>query len=195
MPAQLATARFRIFLLAATALLALSLAGCATLQTVGAVLTNRIAFAAPQLQGYLDRYYPREYDQLGGLVTLSVINPHLTIPEHGNRLHLDFDVGIDGLGLSSDRTAGHFAITSALRFDTDAYALYLEDPRLESADLPLLGGRMNATGRDLINGWLRDYARAEPVYRFDRKEIETLGRRRVSGTLIEDGKVVIRLDD
>jgi hypothetical protein len=81
-----------------------------------------------------------------------------------------------------------------LRYDSTRQALYLEEPALESADLPLLGGRMNATGRDLINGWLRDYARAEPIYTLDAEDLKSLGSRRVAGTLIENGKVVIKLD-
>jgi hypothetical protein len=175
-------------------LIAVGVAGCATVEKAASALTNRIALDAPQIQAYLDREYPRDYKQLGGLVSLRVSNPQVAIPERENRLHLDFDVGIDGLGMRGDTPAGHFAITSGLRYDTAKQALYLEEPSLESAELPLLGGRMNATGRDLINGWLRDYARTEPVYRLDAQALESLGSRRVAGTLIENGKVVIKLD-
>lgn len=181
----------RIAALAATATL---LAGCAALDTAQALLGNQVAFTAPQLQAQLDRHYPRQYEQLGGLVELTVMNPRIALPEDSTRLHLDFDVGVDGLGLRSDRTAGHFAITSGLRYDTRANALYLEEPELESAELPLLGGRMNATGRDLINGWLRDYARSEPVYRLDADLQDKLGARQVAGTLIQNGRVMIKLD-
>ena len=181
----------RIAALAATATL---LAGCAALDTAQALLGNQVAFTTPQLQAQLDRHYPRQYEQLGGLVELTVMNPRIALPEDSTRLHLDFDVGVDGLGLRSDRTAGHFAITSGLRYDTRANALYLEEPELESAELPLLGGRMNATGRDLINGWLRDYARSEPVYRLDADLQDKLGARQVAGTLIQNGRVVIKLD-
>lgn len=179
-----------------TALLAVAatLSGCAALQTANALLGNQVSFNAAQLQAYLDRHYPRQYDQLGGLVKLSVLNPQLAIPENSTRLHLDFDVGLDGLGMRGDKPAGHFALTSGLRYDPRSNALYLEEPELESADLPLVGGRMNATGRDLINGWLRDYARKEPVYRLDADLLDKLGERRVAGTLIQDGRVVIKLD-
>lgn len=180
----------RAAILAATA----ALAGCGTLQTAQALLGNQVSFAAPQLQAYLDRHYPRDYEQLGGIVTLTVLNPRVTIPPDGTRLHLDFDVGMEGLGMRSDRPAGHFALTSGLRYDSRTHALYMEEPELESADLALLGGRMNDTGRDLINGWLRDYARAEPVYKLDADMQDTLGERRIAGTLIRNGRVVIELD-
>jgi hypothetical protein len=171
-----------------------ALSGCATVDKVGAVITNRVAFDAEDIQAHLDREYPQDYEQLGGLASLRVLNPRVAIPEGQNRLHLDFDVGIEGLGMRGDKPVGHFAVTSGLRYDVTRKALYLEEPALESADLALLGGRMNSTGRDLINGWLRDYARAEPIYTLKEDDIKSLGSRRVAGTLIENGKVVIKLD-
>lgn len=180
-------------LLAAVATIA-ALLGCGALNTANALLGNQVAFTAPQLQAYLDRHYPQQYDQLGGLLKLSVSNPQVAIPPDSTRLHLDFDIGIDGLGMRSDKPAGHIAVTSGLRYDVASNALYLEEPELESAELPLIGSRMNATGRDLINGWLRDYARSEPVYKLDQDMLETLGSRRIAGTLIQNGRVVIKLD-
>lgn len=177
-------------LLATTA----TLAACTTLDTAKALLLNQVSFTPAQLQAHLDKHYPRQYDQLGGLVTLSVMNPQVAIPPDSTRLHLDFDIGIEGLGMRSDRPAGHIALTSGLRYDPRSNALYMEEPTLESAELPLLGGRMNATGRDLINGWLRDYARAEPVYKFDPEMQKKLGERRIAGTLIRNERVVIELD-
>lgn len=188
-------ARRRILLRTALLLAATTaLTACATLETAQALLGNQVSLSAAQLQGHLDRHYPRQYEQLGGLVTLSVMNPQLAIPPDSTRLHLDFDIGIDGLGMRSDRPAGHIALTSGLRYDARSNALYMEEPELESAELPLLGGRMNATGRDLINGWLRDYARSEPVYRLDPDLREKLGERRIAGTLIRNQRVVIELD-
>ena len=74
------------------------LAGCSTLGAVAGMLGNQVSFTAPQLQGYLDRRFPRDYDKLGGLVTLSVLNPRLSIPQGSHRLRLDFDVGFGALG-------------------------------------------------------------------------------------------------
>jgi Protein of unknown function (DUF1439) len=170
------------------------MSGCTALNTARALLSNQVSVSEPQLQHYLDSHYPRRYEPLGGLVTLSVMNPEIVLPQSSTRLHLDFDVGIDGLGMRSDRAAGHVAVTSGLRYDTRDNALYLEEPELESAELPLIGDRMNATGRELINDWLRDYARNEPVYRLERNAIEQLGSHRIAGTLIQHGRIVIKLD-
>ncbi len=191
-------ARRRSLLITAAAFVTVAaiafLSGCGAVKTATALLSNQVTFTAPQLQAYLDRHYPRQYDQLGGLLELSVSNPQVAIPSNGTRLHLDFDVGIDGLGMRSDKPAGHIAVTSGLRYDAASNALYLEEPELESAELPLIGSRMNATGRELINGWLRDYARSEPVYKLDEDALKALGSRRIAGTLIQDGRVVIKLD-
>lgn len=171
------------------------LSGCSVLNTAGVLLGQQISISASQLQGYLDGHYPRTYEPLGGLITLSVMNPEVALPEDSTRLHLDFDMGIDGLGMRSDKPLGHFAITSGLRYDARSNALYLEEPELESAELPLVGDRMNATGRGLINDWLRDYARNEPVYRLERITLDKLGSHRVANTLIRNGRIVIKLDE
>lgn len=190
----MSVSRRRFVLRSAVVVLAAALSGCAALDTAQALLGNQVTFSAAQLQTYLDREYPRDYPQLGGLATLRVMNPRVAIPKDDTRLHLDFDVGIDGLGLDGDSPAGHFAVTSGLRYDTRASALYLDEPELESAELPVLGNRMNATGREFINGWLRDYARSEPVYRVDPGLKAQLGERRIAGTLVQDGRIVIKLD-
>lgn len=184
----------RSFTLITTFLFALTIPACATLDAASAILGNQLNFTTARLQAHIDRQYPRQYDQLGGLIRFTVSNPLLSIPPDATRLHLDFDVGVDGAGMHSDGSAGHFAITSGLRYDTRSNALYLEEPELESAELPLSGNRMNETGRSLINGWLRDYARSEPVYRLEPDMLGTLGSRRVTGTIIQNGHVVIKLD-
>lgn len=170
------------------------LAACSTLGAVGALLGNQVAFTAPQLQGYLDRRFPRDYDKLGGLVTLSILNPRLSIPQGGSRLRLDFDVGFGAMGRDSRNPSGHFAVASGLRFDPRTRGLHLDSPTLESVDVPRLGGTMNSTGRDLINRWLQDYARDEPLYQFDDGLMRQLAARRIGSTTIANGQVVVHLD-
>jgi hypothetical protein len=53
---------------------------------------------------------------------------------------------------------------------------------------------MNGTGRELINRWLTDYARDEPVYRFDDSLLQRLGSRRIGSTTIDNGLVTVHLD-
>lgn len=180
---------------AAFLLFALLVAGCSTLNTLGALLGSRVTFTQPQLQHALDRNFPKEYEELGGLVSLRLTNPTLSIPYDSTRLRLDFDVGLSALGSSSLATTGHFALSSGLRFDMATRGLHLQDPVIESVDVPALGGVMGGTSRELLNAWLADYAREEPVYRLDSSLLERIGARRIDSTQIDRGVVVVNLDE
>ncbi|WP_460757972.1 DUF1439 domain-containing protein [Lysobacter fragariae] len=185
----------QIVLLCIAAAAGLALAGCSTLNAVTALLGNQVNFTQPQLQHSLDRNFPKHYDKLGGLVSMTLLNPRLSIPEGSSRLRLDFDLGIGALGADSSQPSGHFALTSALRFDPATHGLHLQDPTIEDVAMPALGGVMNGTTRGLLNNWLREYAREEPVYRFDNNLLDKLGARRIGRTEIEGGQVVVHLGD
>src|SRR5262245_7651987 len=83
------------------AVLGLFLAACSTLNGLGALLGNEVRFTPMQLQGSLDRNFPKHYDKLGGLVSMTLLNPRLSIPQGSDRLRLDFDVGLGALGSDS----------------------------------------------------------------------------------------------
>lgn len=181
--------------IAALILVALLAVGCSTLNTLGAMLGSQVTFTQPQLQHALNRNFPKEYDELGGLVSLRLTNPTLSIPYDSTRLRLDFDVGLSAMGSSSLATTGHFALSSGLRFDPGTRGLHLQDPVIESVDVPGLGGVMNGTSRELLNSWLSDYAREEPVYRLDSTLLDRISARRIDSTQIERGVVVITLGE
>ena len=185
----------RRHLLIAAGFGALALAGCSTLNAVTALLGNQVNFTQPQLQQALNRNFPKHYDKLGGLVSMTLLNPRLSIPQGDNRLRLDFDLGVGALGSDSSRPNGHFALTSALRYDTTTRGLHLQDPAIEVVNVPSLGGMMNGSARALLNSWLAGYARDEPIYRFDNSLLDRLGSRRVGRTQIENGQVVVHLGD
>ena len=185
----------RRILVAGLAGSSLMLAGCSTLEAVSALLGNQLNFSQGQLQQALNRNFPKHYDKLGGLVSLTLLNPRLSIPPGSNRLRLDFDLGMGALGSDSSRPSGRFAVTSALRFDPGTRGLHLQDPAIENVDVPSLGGVMNSSARGLLNSWLVDYARDEPVYRFDNSLLDRIGSRRIGRTDIENGQVVVHLGD
>lgn len=170
------------------------LAACSTLGAVGALLGNQVTFTAPQLQDQLDRRFPREYEKLGGLVTLNLLNPRLSIPQGQSRLQLDFDIGLGGFGRDPRVPAGHFALRSGLRFDPGTRGLHLDQPALADVEVPALGGRMNDRVRDALNRWLADYAREEPVYRLDDSLLGRIAGRRIGRTVIDNGVVTLHLD-
>jgi len=170
------------------------LAACSTLGAVGALLGNQVTFTAPQLQRQLDDRFPREYEKLGGLVTLALLNPQLSIPDGSSRLQLDFDIGLGGFGRDPRVPAGHFALRSGLRFDPGTRGLHLDEPALANVEVPALGGRMNDRVRDALNRWLADYARDEPVYRLDDSLLGRIAGRRIGRTVIDNGVVTLHLD-
>jgi len=184
--------RFRTLLFATCA--ATLLSACAALGVVSGLLGNQVVFTPSQLQGFLDDRFPREYDKLGGLVTLRVRNPHLSIPAGSNRLRLDFDVGVGTSGRDGNLTTGHLALASGLRFDPGTRGLHLDAPTIESLQLPDAGLALGAGGRELVDRWLADYADREPVYRFDDTLLQRLQSRRIGATTIDNGMVVVHLD-
>ncbi|GAB3349910.1 DUF1439 domain-containing protein [Lysobacter tyrosinilyticus] len=186
--------RRRLFIAAFAGSL-LALVGCSTLEAVTALLGNQVNFTQLQLQQSLNRNFPKHYDKLGGLVSMTLLNPRLSIPQGSHRLRLDFDLGMGALGSDSSRPSGHFALSSALRYDPTTRGLHLQDPSIEQVNVPSLGGMMNTSARGLLNSWLADYARDEPVYRFDNSLLDRLGSRRIGRTDIENGQVVVHLGD
>ncbi|RDZ29332.1 DUF1439 domain-containing protein [Lysobacter silvisoli] len=192
MPARPPSRLIQALLLAAALF---ALAACSTMNAVSAYLGNEVSFTAPQLQQSLSRNFPKRYEKLGGLVAVTLMNPRLSIPDDGNRLRLDFDLGLSALGAGSSREPnGRFTLTSALRYDPATQGLHLLDPRVDYVDVPQLGGTLTGASRELLNAWLSDYARQEPVYRFDNSLLDTLGSRRIGRTEIEHGRIVVHLD-
>lgn len=168
------------------------LAGCSSLGS-SVLLGRDIQFTAPQLQAQLDRTFPRDYSKLGGLVSISLLNPRLGLPGNG-RLQLAFDVGIAGMGGGSRSPSGHFMVESGLRFDPGTRGLHMDNPQIVQVDVPALGGAMNGTARGMLNNWLQDYAREEPVYRLDDSTLGRIAARRIGRVDIAPGLITLQLD-
>ncbi|MEO6155113.1 MAG: hypothetical protein ABIP16_05235 [Thermomonas sp.] len=168
------------------------LIGCSSLGS-SVLLGRDISFTAPQMQAQLDRKFPRDYKKLGGLVAISLLNPRLSLPG-GGRLQLEFDVGLAGGGGGSRNSSGHFAVESGLRFDAGTRGLHLDNPEIVNVDVPALGGVMNGSARGMLNRWLLDYAREEPVYRLDDSTFGRLAARRIERVDIDSGLITLKLD-
>lgn len=178
----------------AVLLMAAVLAACTTFGTVGSLFADRVVFTVPQLQRSLERRYPREFDTLGGLITLSLLNPRLSTPPGGQRLRLEFDIGIGGLGRDPRVPVGYFTLDSALRYDPATRGLHLDAPELRDVRVDALGGRMNDRAREAVNRWLTRYAREEPVHTLDDDLLARLAQRRIGRIAIGDGVVTLHLD-
>lgn len=164
--------------------------------TVGALLTARtMTFTADELQRKLVTRFPRDYERLGGLLTVTLMNPRLSIPAGERRLRVDFDVAVGALGAHSRSPNGRFTLTSALRYDPASRSLHLFEPRIEDVEVAALGGRVNQNFQGALNEWLSDWSKQEAIYQFDNTLIGRIGSRRVEGTRIENGQVVVQLGE
>jgi len=185
--------RFPRSLLLLPALCAL-LAGCSTIGAMSAWLNDQVAFTSPQLQRYVDRRFPRSFDKLGGLVSVTLANPRLTIPPGDSRVRLEFDVGLGALG-GEGATTGHLALASGLRYEPATQGLHLDAPELLQFDVPGSGELLRGGSRAIVNSLLAEYARSEPVYRLDDDLLAKLPAGKRIGTVgIERGIVVVHLD-
>ena len=168
------------------------LAACSSLGS-SVLLGRDIHFTQPQLQAQLDHDFPRDYRKLGGLVSISVLNPRLSLPGSG-RLHLEFDIGMTGVGKGRREPSGHFVVESGLRFDAGTRGLHMDNPEILSVNVPALGGVMNGAARSMVNSWLLDYAREEPVYRLDDSTFGRIASRRIERVDIDTGVITLKLD-
>ena len=82
----------------------------------------------------------------------------------------------------------------ASRYSCGTRGLHLDNPEIVSVDVPALGGVMNDTARSLLNSWLLDYAREEPVYRLDDDTFGRIAARRIDRVAIESGLITLHLD-
>ncbi len=172
----------------------LLLAACSTIGALSAWLNDEVAFTPSQLQHSLDRRFPRDFDKLGGLVSVRLANPRLSIPPGDSRLRLEFDMGIGAFG-SEGATSGHLALASGLRYDPGTLGLHLDHPELLQFDLPGSGSLLKGGARGIVNSLLAEYARSEPVYRLDPALLDKLpAGARIGRVGIAKGVVVVHLD-
>lgn len=173
--------------------IAIALAACSTIGAMSAWLNDQVSFGAPQLQRYLDQRFPRDFDKLGGLVSITLANPRLSLPPGEHRLRLEFDMGIGALGGRGTPT-GHLSLSSGLRYDAATQGLHLIDPELLQFDLPGSGSLLKGGARGVVNSLLAEYARSEPVYRLEPDLLDKLpAGKRIGAVDIDAGRVIVRL--
>ncbi len=177
--------------------MAVMITACSTLGAVSAWFNNQVAFTSPQLQRYIDRRFPRTFDKLGGLVSITLTNPRLSIPSGDSRLHLAFDMGIGGLGglAGSSGPTGHLTLASGLRYDGGTQGLHLDNPELLQFDLPGTGLLLKGGARGIVNSLLAEYARNEPVYQLEPELLNKLpAGKRIDRVAIDNGLVQVHLN-
>lgn len=170
--------------LAALALVAASVTAAAWAQGQP---TNTLAVSPQQVQGYLQAEFPRDFDALGGLVSMTASNPQLSIPAQGNRVQMQFDASSGGKAL------GRVWLSSGLRYDPQKMALFLDAPAVDRV-VPTNGHELRDRDRQLVSLFLQDYANSEPLYQLDPKLLASVGNVRVESASVENGQIVVHLD-
>ncbi len=153
---------------------------------------NRVAVAAPDVQGYLYGNFPRTEQALGGLLSLTISEPNVDLPP-GNRMALAFDLALATLG-GAPVPVGNVQLTSGLRYDANTQGFHLEQPSIDGFRPATPGAQLDPRARGLLNAWLADYARQEPVYRIDPTLGQLLGALQVRSARVENGKVVLEFN-
>jgi hypothetical protein len=150
---------------------------------------RRVSVQAADAQAFLEGRFPQRQEALGGLLEVTISQPRLAIPP-GQRMQLGLDLALATAG-GAPVPMGNMILTSALRYDTTQRAFFLDQPRIDSFQ-PVGGGdSLDDGSRQLLNAWLTDYARNEPVYRIDPAIAALLGGMEVESAGIEDGRLVV----
>lgn len=176
---------YRHLLLPAIACVAMATTAHAAPQVNGRQLT----VGAADVQQYLDGSFPRTQKALGGLIALNVSQPRLTLPA-GNRLDLRFDLAMAAAG-SASMPVGNIHISSGLRYDPQTQGFHLDQPTVDDFRPAMQGAELDSSTRGLLNTWLTDYARREPIYRIDPTIAKVMGALQVKSVGIENGRIAV----
>lgn len=158
-------------------------------QAAPSVSGRQLSVGAGDVQQYLDGSFPRTQDALGGLIAMTMSHPQLALPQ-GNRLDLGFDIAMATAG-SAPAALGKVKLSSGLRYDAQTQGFHLDQPTVDDFTPANNGGRLDSRTRSLLNAWLTDYARREPIYKIDPTVASVLGALQVQSAQVENGKLVV----
>ena len=92
---------------------------------------------------------------------------------------------------SSPAPLGKVKLSSGLRYDAQTQGFHLDQPTVDDFTPANNGGRLDSRTRSLLNAWLTDYARREPIYKIDPTVASVLGALQVQSAQVENGKLVV----
>ena len=176
--------KLRSLLLSAITGLAITATAHAAPQVNGKQLT----IGADDVQHYLDGSFPRTQKALGGLLAMTISEPQLSLPQ-GSRLDLGLNLAMGAGG--STVPVGNVRISSGLRYDPQTQGFHLDQPSVEDFQPGSGGGKLDGNTRSLLNSWLADYARREPIYRIDPTIARLMGVLQVKSVGIENGHIAV----
>jgi hypothetical protein len=158
-------------------------------QAAPSISGRELSVGATDVQQYLDGSFPRTQDALGGLIAMTMSHPKLTLPQ-GNRLDLGMDVALATAG-GAPAPLGKVKLSSGLRYDAQTQGFHLDQPSVDDFTPANNGGRLDSRTRELLNVFLTDYARREPIYKIDPTVGALLGALQVQSAQVQNGKLVV----
>ncbi len=173
-------------------LLLLSLGATTAASATPVVHGKQVGIPAADVQQYLDGSFPRSKGALGGLLQLTVSHPQLSLPK-GERLNLVFDLAMAAAG-GAQSDLGSASLSSALRYDVASNGFFLDQPSIDSFHPAKEGARLDSRTQGLLNAWLTDYARKQPIYKLDPAIANLMGALQVESAGIEDGRLVVHFN-
>ncbi|MFC6838930.1 DUF1439 domain-containing protein [Xanthomonas theicola] len=182
--------KLRLLTLRAAALLTLSAA--IQLHATPTIQGKQVSVGAADVQHYLDGSFPQTHETLGGLVEMTVRNPRLSLPP-GDRLKMQFDLSV-ATGGGAPTPVGTVLLTSGLRYEPQSRGFHLQSPTIDDFRPAASGGKLDASTRELLNAWLGDYARREPIYKLDPALAAAMGNVQIESAAVENGKLVVRFN-
>lgn len=153
---------------------------------------RQVSVQAADAQAFLQGRFPQRHSALGGLLELTVSNPRLELSP-GTRMRLGLDLAAATAG-GPPTPVGRVQLSSALRYDPARKAFFLEQPAIEDFRPAQAGLALDEGTRGLLNAWLADYARSEPVYRIEPPLAALLGGVQVEAAGVRDGQLYVLLD-
>jgi hypothetical protein len=173
---------------------ALLTAGIVPAQAQDAIGKDEIAIPGERVQGYIAGEFPRDFELLGGLLVVSTRDPELQIPREGDRVTMRLHASVGAPGYAAPQPLGRVEMSSRLRYDEAAQALFLDQPRLERFTPDQPGRQLDAQTREALNLWLQDYARTQPVYALDPQLLAQFGSVKVRAVRVAQGAIIIQFN-
>ncbi|WP_312326210.1 DUF1439 domain-containing protein [Stenotrophomonas sp.] len=158
-------------------------------QAAPSISGRNLSVGAADVQQYLDGSFPRTQNALGGLIAMTMSHPTLTLPQ-GNRLDLGMDVAVATAG-GAPAPLGKVKLSSGLRYDAQTQGFHLDQPTVDDFTPANNGGRLDSRTRELLNVFLTDYARREPIYKIDPTVGALLGALQVQSAQVQNGRLVV----
>lgn len=144
----------------------IALGACAT------IIPSEYLISQERLNSKLEKSFPLQRELGQGLFSATLSTPEIGFIANQNRISLALD--FSAASIFNRGIRGHFALTSALRYDAIQRAVYLQDSHLETLQIEQSDAYLEVI-RPLLDTMLSEYLKQNPLYRFQPDELHYAG--------------------